>query len=163
MIDAVSRVIRTSTAAIRYEVVAFGLFGCLVLYRARRRAERRPWPLLALGLSILLYSALLVLLVWGAGYVSRRHALAFWLPTLGLAAIGWQAMATTLIDRVRGSDRDPRLVCLLLVAVLVLIWGPRDVRERRGDRTALRDAARWIALEHSESGPVAAEKLRLAY
>jgi len=43
------------------------------------------------------------------------------------------------------------------------VWGPRDLRERRSDRIALREAAEWVGSSFPNPGPVAAEKLRSAY
>ena len=161
------RVVRTSAAALRYEVLLFVLIGAGFL----RRARIDPWTRSAMIGPVLVYSALLVLLVWGAGYVSRRHALAALVPWIGIAAFGWRATARRILDRV-ATPREgrvvtwrpsSRVVCVALVVWLTVIWGGRDLRPRREDRGALRAAAEWIARNHATSERIAAEKLRLAY
>jgi hypothetical protein len=121
-------------------------------------------------LPIVLYSGLLVLLVWGAGYVGRRHALAPWLPMLGLAALGWRFLFTRVVDwgerrniSLLSRLRAPLASVLVLFVVLLISWGARDLRPRRLDRAPVRLAAEWLAENHPESGPVAAQKLRTAY
>jgi hypothetical protein len=118
----------------------------------------------------MLYSGLLVVLVWGAGYVGRRHALAPWLALVGLSALGWRFLCTELADWSDGRTtsrlarlRTPRAAALALVVVLLIIWGARDLRVRRFDRAPVRAAAEWLAKNHPDSGPVAAQKLRTAY
>jgi len=164
-IEAIVRVGTTSLAAFRFELVPFALLG---LWASRSR--RRPWREATLGLPIVLYSGLLVLLVWGVGYVGRRHALAPWLPIIGLCALGWRYLCTAIADWAgrRGDARLARLrssraAAIALVAVLVLSWGMRDLRPRRVDRAPVRAAAEWLEQNHPDSGPVAAQKLRTAY
>ena len=173
LVGAFGRVLRTSISAIGHEVLVFALIGWLGVGRLAARASPRPWRDRAIGMSIVAYSGLLVLLVWGAGYVSRRHALPAWLPLLGFSAMGWQYLGERITRRLAldpGFLGDPstrrrwmRALVLALVVVLVLVWGPRDLRARRADRVALREAAEWLAETHPESGPVAAQKLRTAY
>jgi hypothetical protein len=177
-LEAVLRVVRTSAAALRYEVLPFVAMGLLMW----RRQGWGAWRAATFAVPVLLYSGLLVLLVWGAGYVSRRHALPALVPLLGFSALAWQALGQVITSRwePRGtlsglrSDSGParsavversrkRLVCGALVVVLALAWGPRDLRERRSDRVALREAAEWIGSTFATPGPVAAEKLRMAY
>lgn len=164
-LEAIMRVGATSLAAFRFELVPFVILGLWA-----SRGNRRPWREAILGLPILLYSGLLVLLVWGAGYVSRRHALAPWLPVIGLSALGWHFLCTALAgwDSGRGGSllarlRTPRAVALALVVVLMISWGARDLRPRRHERAPVRAAAEWLAQNHPNSGPVAAQKLRTAY
>jgi 4-amino-4-deoxy-L-arabinose transferase-like glycosyltransferase len=166
-VETVSRVVRTSVAALRYEVLLFVVIGWIVLWPV----PKDPWRVAVFALPILLYSGVLILLVWGAGYVSRRHALAVWLPLLGFAALGWRAWGAALLTqgearlgwRPRSERSRSRILCAALVVVLMLVWGPRDLRARRADRAALREAAEWISVQESVQGKVAAEKLRLAY
>ncbi len=163
-IEAVTRVGRTSAAAFRYEVLAFAVFG-LAVSRSEWRRDREG---AVLG-SILLYSAVLILLVWGAGYVGRRHALAAWLPAIPFAAVGWFGLFRALQTRFFGETsrvntrRASRIASLSLVVFLVVVWGPRDLRARRADRAPTRVAAEWLADNQPESGAVAAQKLRTAY
>jgi 4-amino-4-deoxy-L-arabinose transferase-like glycosyltransferase len=168
VLETLSRVVRTSAAALRYEVLLFVVIGCCVL----RDRPIDVWRVGTIGLPIALYSGLLVLLVWGAGYVSRRHALPVWIPLLGLAALGWQTVGRSIAEQWEGrSGRGEslsetarrRIICASLVLLLALVWVPRDMRVRRGDRIALRTAAEWIARTQPSEGSVAAEKLRLAY
>jgi hypothetical protein len=177
-LEAVFRVVRTSSAALRYEVLLLVVIGVLIAHRE----ERAPWRTSTFVLPVLLYSGLLVLLVWGAGYVSRRHALPAVIPLLGFAALAWKRLGQAAIScwerravapgNVRASigPRPPlpaktraRILCGALVVALALAWIPRDLRERRSDRVALREAAEWIGSTFSSPGPVAAEKLRMAY
>ncbi|MCA9502056.1 MAG: glycosyltransferase family 39 protein [Spirochaetaceae bacterium] len=169
-LETVSRVLRTSLAAFRYELLPFVLGGLLVLRRREGGLGRREAIVLA---PIVAYGAVLVLLVWGAGYVSRRHALASWLPAVAYAAVGWRAGWTQIVGRLvgprdGGGDRARAVapatgVVLALVLVLALVWGPRDLRLRRADRAGLREAAEWLARNHPSSGGVAAQKQRIAY
>ncbi|MBW1884102.1 MAG: hypothetical protein JRJ58_11270 [Deltaproteobacteria bacterium] len=171
VVEATSRVVRTAAAALRYEVLAFVLIGWFAIGRGGRRA--RPWRTRTLVVPVILYQGLLVLLVWGAGYISRRHALAMGLPLIGFAALGWnwlwaRAAANRLWRRAgeEGSvarTTSSRMAAVGLVVALALVWGPRDLRTRRIERVAARQAAEWLAERHPESGPVAAQKLRTAY
>jgi len=163
--EAIVRVGATSLAAFRFELLPFAIIGVWVA-----RSKRKPWRGETIALPIALYSGLLVLLVWGAGYVGRRHALAAWLPAVGLSALGWQFLCSKLADREGGRAgsilaglRRPRGVGVALVVVLILSWGARDLRPRRFDRAPVRAAAEWLAQNHPDSGPVAAQKLRTAY
>jgi hypothetical protein len=173
LLEASTRVLRTTLAALRYEVLVFVVLGLVF-----RRGRPRPWRERTLALTTLAYGALLVLLVWGAGYVSRRHALAFVLPWVGFAAMGWQGVLGGLLEG-RWITRSPfpgegrgergglrwrsRWTLWALIGVLAIAWGPRDLRERRADRAPIRAASEWLARHHPDSGPVASQKLRAAY
>ncbi len=164
-LEAIVRVGTTSLAALRFEVFGFAVLG-LYAFRSYRKTLCE-WTI---GLPIALYSGLLVLLVWGAGYVSRRYALPPWLPVIAFSALGWKSLYATIVDRsvARGSSllarlRTPRATGVVLVVVLVIAWGARDLRPKRLDRAPVRAAAEWLAINHPKSGPVAAQKLRVAY
>jgi hypothetical protein len=123
-----------------------------------------------IGLVSASYMGLLVLLVWGAGYVSRRHALPALLPLIGYSALGAKTLWLLGVERLTAgkgalSQRwlGPRATCSVLVLALILGWGARDLRARRVDRVAVRMAAEWLAEHHPDAGPVAAQKLRVAY
>ena len=157
------RAVRTALAAYRYELVLAALLGLWACHGGRlpRPPSRAAW---IVGASLLLYTGLLVLLVWGAGYVSRRHALAPWFPLLGYSVLGGRWVWEIAGRRWGFVRRAPTFAPLVvLVAALVLAWGPRDLRARREDRLAVRMAAEWLAEHHPNSGPVAAQKLRTAY
>jgi len=163
--EAILRVSATSLAVFRFELVPFLLLGLWA-----SRSTRKPWREAILGLPIVLYTGLLVLLVWGVGYVGRRHALAPWLPVVGLAALGWSSLCVWIADwgerrNVSGLARlrAPKATALALVVVLAISWGARDLRARRLDRTPVRLAAEWLAVNRPDSGAVAAQKLRSAY
>ncbi len=163
--DASLQVARTSLAALRYEVALFAVAG-VWLIRSRRRSMREA----TVALPVFLYSGLLVLLFWGAGYVARRHALAPLLPICAYAAIGWRALCVEFIDRFAGGNveragrlKSPTAICLLLVVVLVGIWGARDLRVRRLEREPVRLAAEWLRDHGVGDVSVAAQKLRVAY
>lgn len=188
VVEALDRALRTSLAALRYEIGLFAAVGLWLV--ATGGADRRetmpvsgsmsqrdssPWREAlrlreaTLLLPAALYTGVLVLLVWGAGYVARRHALAALLPLVGYAAMGWRALHAVVVDRVLGRNAEararakaPRMVALGLAIVLALVWGARDARVRRADRFALREAAEWLA-PRAEGGAVAAQKLRVAY
>lgn len=170
--DAVWRVTRTSLSAFRHELALFAVMGCLVAARKRIGTETK-WPARIIWASLVLNSGLLVLLVWGAGYVSRRHALAASIPAIGFAAIGWrlffQRFQSMVSARRRSAGRgrlagvESRMPLIALIVLLVVCWGGRDLRVRRQDRMAVREAAEWLAASHPGSGPVAAQKLRTAY
>lgn len=163
--EAVSRAGRTSLAAFRYEVALVALIGFWAI-RSRRRWVREA----TVALPAVLYSGVLVLLVWGAGYVARRHALAALLPICAYAALGWRALCVGVIDRLslgnpeRGARlKSSRSVCFLLVVVLCVVWGARDLRFRRVEREPLRLAAEWLHENAPSAARVAAQKLRVAY
>ena len=163
--EAISRAMRTSLAAFRYEIALFAAIGLIVM---RGTAFRKRLVLFAL--PAVLYSALLVLLVWGAGYVARRHALAAWLPLTVFAAIGWRGLHHLLVNRWTEPDSSPRArwtsppaVCFGLVLVLALVWGNRDFRDRRIDRVPVRAAANWLAEREGPGLVVGAQKMRVAY
>ena len=163
--EAVSRAMRTSLSAFRYEIAFFAAIG-LLLVRRNPSGQRR----LLFWLPAALYSIVLILLVWGAGYVARRHALAAWLPLTAFAAIGWRGMHHAMVDRWAAANpaigtrwRSPFIVCLGLVLVLSLVWGPRDLRERRIDRAPVRAAASWLAEREGAGLVVGAQKMRVAY
>ncbi len=168
LLEAIYRVVSTSLAALRYEVAA-----CVVLGLWAIRRDRVPVREAAVLLPAFLYTGLLVLLVWGAGYLARRHALAALLPLCVYAAIGWFHGLRRLASARSGNAsapsgrealRDPpRWIAIALVVVLCLVWGARDLRVRRADRLAVRSAAQWLATHAEGRSPVAAQKLRVAY
>jgi 4-amino-4-deoxy-L-arabinose transferase-like glycosyltransferase len=155
VLEAVSRAFRTGLAAFRYEVAVFALLGAM-LFSHRRFTERS----LVFALPPLAYTGLLAMLVWGAGYVARRHALAAWLPLTAYAVLGWRGLWGARLK----SERARRgAAVVLLVGVLLVVWGPRDLRARRSDRLPLRAAAEWLMDHEGPGAVIAAEKLRVAY
>ena len=164
-LEAASRAGRTSLAALRYEIAAFALLG-LVSMGSRRRPLREA----TVAVPALLHTGVLVLLVWSAGYVARRHALAALLPLCGYAALGWRAIWIAGVERLRFREplraarwRSSFALSLALVLVLSLVWGARDLRERRAERESLREAAEWLEAQTPPPRRVAAQKLRVAY
>ena len=189
------RVLQTALSALRYEVALLVVWGLLGWGRragggwpaagrstARTRGASTPvgmgstmggWTTRLLVVTTVLYGGLLVLLVWGAGYVSRRHALPFMLPWVGFAALPVVALLRSGLGPGPGPGSASeglgtgggvrRWISLALIAGLLLGWGARDLRLRRGERLALREAATWLARRHPDSGPVAGQKLRVAY
>ncbi len=164
-LEAASRAGRTSLASLRYEIAAFALLGL-----ASMGPRRRPLREAIVGLPALLYTGVLVLLVWGAGYVARRHALAALLPICGYAALGWRTLWFALVARMTPGEtsraarlKSPFWLGLGLVLVLSIVWGARDLRERRVERGALRQAAEWLVAHTPPPRRVAAQKLRVAY
>lgn len=164
-LEAASRAGRTSLAALRYEIAAFAVLGLISL-----GARRRPLREAIVGVPVVLHTGVLVLLVWGAGYVARRHALAALLPICGYAALGWRTLWLGLVERLgrRNSSlaerlRSPFSLALGLALVLCVVWGARDLRERRAERKPLREAAEWLGEHASAPRRVAAQKLRVAY
>ncbi len=157
LVEAVARVLATSLSAFRHELVVFAGLGLWAV------ATRRPRTLRvfegALAATLGLQTVLLVLLVWGAGYVSRRHALAAWLPLTAFAAVGWLAG----VERLRSTRLGGRGAVVLAIVFLLVSWGPRDLRVRRADRALERVAAEWLAADRPGPGPVAAQKRRTAY
>ncbi len=168
MLEAVTRVAATSMAAFRWELILLALVGIWASrseHESKKRHRNRAIALVLIG-----YMALLVMLVWGAGYVSRRHALPPWLPLIGYAALGartlWQASVSRIMRRNptwHRRLRDSRVVCAAIVVALILSWGARDLRARRTDRLPTRVAAEWLASTRPDSGAVAAQKVRVAY
>lgn len=159
--DAVSRALRTSLASFRYELA---VFACVGLFALRRRLELVREATFIL--PAVAYCIVLVLLVWGAGYVARRHALAPLLPLTVYAAFGWRSLHEGLADRFapsRAKLRSGLAVTLGLAVSLSGVWGARDLRERRDDRAPVRRAAEWLADHAGEGRVVAAQKLRVAY
>lgn len=164
-LEACSRALRTSLAALRYEIAVMVIFGVWVM-----RGRFRRWRETTVAVPVVLYSGLLILLVWGAGYVARRHALAALLPLVAYAAIGWRAAYTAFIEVLPWPRSDLRQhllatrgLCVGLVLVLGLAWGARDMRPRREERIAVRTAAEWLRENREIQSRVAAQKLRVAY
>lgn len=176
LVEATSRVLRTSLAAFRYELFALVFIGLVAAVRRMPR-ERRAFAGV-LAVSLLVQTGVLVLLVWGAGYVSRRHALAAWLPLAVYAALGWNGIVEKARGHFDSSGRSRGFAAglgrprrghgagIALVLLLALAWGPRDLRERRADRALERVAAEWLE-QHQAAvggvGGVAAQKRRTAY
>ncbi len=165
VIQAIVRVGATAMSAFRWELLGLAVIGVL-----GGGLKRRPERDRAIGLVVAGYLGLLVLLVWGAGYVSRRHALPALLPLLGYSALGARALWRAAVTRLAAgslalSERwlAPRVVSSAVVVALVMGWGLRDLRQRRVDRVPVRMAAEWLAENHPGAGPVAAQKLRVAY
>ncbi|MHA7836511.1 MAG: glycosyltransferase family 39 protein [bacterium] len=174
LLEAHLRVLRTALSAFRYEAALLALPGLLLLVLGRVGPAPPRWPLRTLALATALYGAVLVLLVWGAGYVSRRHALPFLLPGVALPALGlrWTLRAAKGSTGETGAGtetgaarwlRGRRWLPIGLIVLLGLGWGLRDLRPRRVERAAVRSAAEWLAMQHPGSGPVAGQKLRAAY
>ncbi len=159
--EALSRALRTALASFRYEVA---VFACIGLVALRRRLD--PVREATLVVPAIAYCAVLVLLVWGAGYVARRHALAPLLPLTAYAAFGWRALHRRLVDRLSLGHpfaKSGLAISLGLLVVLAGVWGPRDLRDRRIDRVPLRRAAEWLVDREGEGRTIAAQKLRVAY
>ena len=163
--DAIVRVSTTAMSTFRWELMVLALIGMIGVHSNRR--SRRDQ---AIGLVVVGYMSLLVLLVWGAGYVSRRHALPALIPLIGYSALGVRILWTAGAARLAGRNvslvsrlQEPRVVCVALVLALVFGWGARDLRARRLDRAPVRAAAQWLAEHQPGTGPVAAQKLRVAY
>ena len=161
VLEALSRAGRTSLASFRYEMA---VFACLGLFALRRRLD--PVREATFLLPAAAYVAVLVLLVWGAGYVARRHALAPLLPLTVYAAWGWRALHAWVVDRFAPDRPDSKrgvVVGLVLALALSAVWGARDLRDRRIDRVPVRRAAEWLAETEGSGHFVAAQKLRVAY
>ena len=94
-IDATVRVNTTAMSAFRWELMVLALIG-IFAGGAHRNVRREQ----AIGLVLAGYMGLLLLLVWGAGYVSRRHALPPWLPMIGFSALGVKYLWTTTVARI---------------------------------------------------------------
>ena len=173
--DAVSRALRTSLASFRYEIGAFTLLGLIAL-----RGRWRPLREATFFLPGLAYSTVLILLVWGAGYVARRHALAALLPLTAYAVLGWRVLCETILKRrsaaaSEGNCDEPEWsgreqggkralgIFVALTLLLTVSWGDRDFRERREDRAAVRAAAEWLSERGGAGTFIAAQKLRIAY
>ena len=164
-LEAVGRVGATAMAAFRWELLALALLGFV-----SGRGDRKPSRDRAMGFVFISYMGLLVLLVWGEGYVSRRHALPPWLPLIGYAALGARVLWRAGVARLAGGNvalasrlQTPRVLYSAVIVALVLGWGARDARPRRIDREPVRAAAQWLAENRPGSGAVAAQKLRVAY
>jgi 4-amino-4-deoxy-L-arabinose transferase-like glycosyltransferase len=167
MLEAVTRVATTSLAAFRWELILLSIVG---VWASRSEPRSKKHRDRAISLVLAGYMALLVLLVWGAGYVSRRHALTAWLPMIGYAALGARTLWLASVGRVLEEKttlsirlRDSRMVCAAIVLALILAWGVRDLRSRRTDRIPARVAAEWLAINRPDTGAVAAQKVRVAY
>jgi 4-amino-4-deoxy-L-arabinose transferase-like glycosyltransferase len=165
LFDSVLRVETTAIAAFRWELLLLALIG-LFADRSNRNTQRER-AIMLVGAS---YFGLLVLLVWGEGYVSRRHALPPCLPLIGYSAMGLKVIWLAGTTRLRGIPpvwlsrlRTPRALCVVLLVCMILGWGARDLRARRFDRVPVRTAAEWLAVNRPGTGPVAAQKLRVAY
>lgn len=159
--EALSRALRTALASFRYEVA---VFACVGIFALRRRLD--PVRETTFAVPAMAYCAVLVLLVWGAGYVARRHALAPLLPLTAYAAFGWRALHGRVVERIvpgRPVLKRAGAVVLVLLLALTAGWGARDLRDRRIDRVPVRRAAEWLASHEGKGRTIAAQKLRVAY
>ncbi|MFP6656225.1 MAG: glycosyltransferase family 39 protein [Myxococcota bacterium] len=163
--DAILRVETTALSAFRWELMLLALIGVFA-GRSNRNTHRDR----AIMLVMACYFGLLVLLVWGEGYVSRRHALPPFLPLIGYSAVGLKVLWLMGTERLLGTEsawpfrlRESRILGMTVLVSLVLGWGIRDLRPRRHDRVPVRAAAEWLAVHRPGAGPVAAQKLRVAY
>lgn len=155
---AVTEVVGAAGSAMRFELLPFLLLG-LVLARGRPTGRGAY-----IGGFALLYGVVLLALVAGAGYVSRRHALPPMVLCFGYLALGLEAAARWVLDRLgRRTAAESALVGALAVAIVAVLALPRDLRPRREDRAAGREVAEWLRAQPAEPGAVAASRLQVAY
>lgn len=171
---AVGELVRESVASVRYEVVAFVLLG---LWARRGRPGDAG---VFVGAHVALYAVVLYALALNAGYVSKRHVLPPATLLFGYAAIGVPVLGGALVAAGRRIGRiagiggtgaagargpAPRALALGLGLAVLLPFALGKQLRRGGDDTsgAQREAAEWLREQGLARGPVAADKVRVAY
>jgi hypothetical protein len=179
--------VQTLCDAMRPEIVAFAALGVLGIIRGRapaglaerpgigespryrhRLRGRRSREVLIAAL-ICAYLVVLFMLVFLAGYLSRRHVLPVGILLLGYAAAGVPLVGGWLIGQGRRlwpaiGPATPVRAALVGTCLAMLIAIPVSLQERRTERAAEREAAEWLSHQPAARGaPVAAYKQRTAY
>lgn len=144
-------------------------FVCLLLIGAvfgiRSDADRDLFFALLVGA----YLAVLYLLVFQSGYVSKRHALPVAVLSFGYVAAGttvvggWFASGLERLGWFPVRHRN-RWAAMLGASFAIAVGLPSTFHAHRADRVAERAAAIWLRGQpDAHGGPVAAGKQRVAY
>jgi 4-amino-4-deoxy-L-arabinose transferase-like glycosyltransferase len=121
--------------------------------RRRRRFGAAELQILAL---FVVYALVLALLFRAYGYVSRRHAAAVSLLTLGWAAWGaWSARDAIAVGvgRLGADDRRARSLATLALSILLLtLFVTKALKPEGRDQQAIRRAGEWMAAHLEGTG-----------
>jgi len=152
---------RTLLGALRPEIAVFLAFG---LWLRRGRPGPVGWFALAF---VGLYGALLLLLAFHSGYVSKRHVLppatlAFGWVGLGIPAFGAVVLRALGRLRPRLDATGPRAAVALGAGTLVAFAVAKELRPHRAEGLAERRAAEWLRAR-PDAGGVAVDKRRVAW
>jgi hypothetical protein len=122
-----------------------------------------------LGLLILLHLAVLFLLVYSVGYMSRRHVYPLVVLALPWSAAGVRECArwaSPHLRRWRGSaafSREGRAAALILGGI-VIVLAPKTFYPSRLDQLTQREAGRWIrAVSGGSPAPVLSHMEKVAH
>jgi len=161
---------RESVASIRYEILVFLALG---LWARRGRPGDAG---VFVGAHAALYALVLFGLAYSAGYVSKRHVLPPATLAFGYVACGVPVLGAALVAGARrvgavagaagaGAGPAPRALALGLglALLLPLALGKQLRRGGEGSTRAQRAAAEWLRAQPLAKGPVAADKVRVAY
>ncbi len=136
-------------SAMSYPLAALALIGAFARRRVRRQGSGERW-LLCLFLA---YVAVLLLLVNGYGYVSRRHATPPSCLALGWAAMGAIALHAWLA-RAAGKLASPERARVVAAAFLALaVFGASAAKAFKPaweDQVAIRRAGEWLATQREQ-------------
>jgi 4-amino-4-deoxy-L-arabinose transferase-like glycosyltransferase len=146
-----------SISTLRFDLAPLLLIGAL---SPRRRPGFRGRFVLGF---VLLYLAVLYSLAFGAGYVSRRHALPPVALTLGYVALGATRVGGWIAAAARLASRPPWLAAALGAALAVAISAPKALAPRRTGERAERLAAEWLRDRAPPRAALAASRLRIAF
>jgi 4-amino-4-deoxy-L-arabinose transferase-like glycosyltransferase len=158
--EAAGALLGAFASALRPEILGLVVLGAF----ARGRGPELSFVLTLGGL----YAVVLYALAAGVGYVNRRYALPPAVLTLGYAAAGVPVLGGALLAPLRAAARRPGaapqgFALAVGLGLVVAVAAPKLAKPRRVDRLAERRAAEWLAAQPGSSGPVAAQKQRVAY
>jgi 4-amino-4-deoxy-L-arabinose transferase-like glycosyltransferase len=157
---------REAIGSLRYEMLLLVALG--VWLRRGRPGEVGVFVLAHVGL----YAIVLYALALNAGYVSKRHVVPPASLAFGYAALGVPALGAALVRAARRltgrrGDASAPVARALAIGLGLALVAPFAVGKNfRGNRDmggAQRGAAEWLAEQPLAKGPVAADKVRVAY
>lgn len=158
----VLRVLDSTASALRPEVLVFIVVGIAAV--GLRPGLRGIFVIGVLAI----YAAAVLALTATHGYVSRRHVLPPASLLLGYAAFGVPVVGRGIaaaFGRLRSEARPARAgtATALGLALLVALALGKQMRPISPAGVAEREAAEWLRRTMSPAGPVAADRLRVAY
>ena len=122
-----------------------------------------------LGALLLLYLVILFLLVFGVGYLSRRHIFPVCMVALPWSAAGIRECSRWLSPRLArwsmtAPVADGRHASALILAAVALVMAPKTFYPHRLDQLNLREAGIWIrSLSQGNPAPVLTHLEKVAF